>query len=510
MNSNNGQRPNLRAVPTNQDPTNAAGSGPTPTTEKPPALRGGQKSVATELIELARDTYRFGTSTTGDTFGIPLNGPPVTFMLRGGRQSLRAELANRYFTIHHKAASQQALADAMLTLEGIGQEWTTELHLRVAPDPGTDRSVWIDLGDDTGRAIHLAAGSWAIEARAPVLFKRTALTDPLPEPITGRGLDVLWELLNVETDDRPLVAAWLVAALMPNIPHPLLALFGEQGTGKTTATKLVVNIVDPSPVPARKPPRDADSWVTAAAGSWVVALDNLSTIPHWLSDSLCRAVTGDGDVRRRLYTDGDLTVFAFRRALVFNGIDLGSLNGDLADRMLPINLERIPDTERLDETQLWPTWTTHHPSVFGAVLDLAATVLHQLPDIELPVRPRMADFARILAATDHALGTNGLDHYLAKQGTLAADSLDSNPFIAAITTHVNQPWSGPASELYTALTPHDEAPPKGWPTNARAVTGLLRRWAPVLRKVGWTIDDDGAHNKRNVAIWALQPPPDMR
>jgi hypothetical protein len=44
-------------------------------------------------------------------------------------------------------------------------------------------------------------------------------------------------------------------------------------------------------------------------------LDNLSTVPDWLSDSICRAVTGDGDVRRKLYTDGEHAVFSFRRAV---------------------------------------------------------------------------------------------------------------------------------------------------------------------------------------------------
>lgn len=501
-----------------QEGTVARGSDPMPPSDPPKekprsqnaAHTASPKSVATELIELAQATYRFGTSATGEAFGVPLEGPRVTFLLRGGRHSLRAELAKRYFALRKKAAGSQALADAMLTLEGIGQEWETELHLRIASD-GLERSTWIDLGDPTGRAIHLTDQGWTLEQRAPVLFRRTVLTDALPEPVThGQGLDVLWRLLNVESDDRPLVAAWLVAALVPSIPHPTLALFGEQGTGKTTATKLLVSIIDPSPVPARKPPRDAEAWVSAAAGSWVVALDNLSTIPHWLSDSLCRAVTGDGDVRRRLFTDGDLHVFAFRRAIVFNGIDVGSVNGDLADRMLPINLERIGDTDRLDEAQLWPTWADVHPQVLGAVLDLAASVFEQLPLVELPVRPRMADFARILAATDNTLGTTGLDRYLAKQGTLAADSLDTDPFIAAVVAHVRWDWTGTSGELLACLTPDDESPPRDWPANARAVTGRLKRWAPVLRKVGWTVSDDGGHNKRNAAIWTLEPPQDQR
>ncbi|MEM9656331.1 MAG: hypothetical protein AAGA65_29900, partial [Actinomycetota bacterium] len=139
----------------------------------------GPKSAATELVEMAQASYRFGTSTTGETFGIPLEGPPVTFMIRGGKHSLRARLADRYFATHAKAASSTALTDALLTIEGIGQEWETELHLRVAPD-GLQRSTWIDLGDHTGRAIHLTEHGWTIEHRAPVLFRRTALTATLP------------------------------------------------------------------------------------------------------------------------------------------------------------------------------------------------------------------------------------------------------------------------------------------------------------------------------------------
>lgn len=469
------------------------------------------KSAATELVEMAQATYRFGTSTTGETFGIPLDGPPVTFMIRGGKHSLRARLADRYFATHRKAASSGALTDALLTIEGIGQEWETELHLRVASD-GLDRSTWIDLADEAGRVIHLNETGWTIESKAPVLFRRTALTAALPTPTTAGvgGLDLLWQLLNVEEDDRPLVAAWLVAALVPEIPHPTLALFGEQGTGKTTATKLLVSIVDPSPVPARKPPRDADGWVTAAAGSWVVAIDNLSTIPLWLSDSLCRAVTGDGDVRRRLYSDSDLHVFSFRRVIVFNGIDVGSLNGDLADRMLPINLERIADSDRLDETQLWPAWADIHPHVLGAVLDLAAAVFTQLPLVELAQRPRMADFARILAATDNTLGTSGLDRYVGKQGFLAAESLDTDPLIAAIAAHIDSEWTGTAAELLVKLTNLDEPTLKGWPTSARTVTGRLKRWAPVLRKAGWTVADDGGRNKACVVRWTLDPAQDQR
>ncbi|MGO5251732.1 hypothetical protein ACTQ2Q_10340, partial [Atopobiaceae bacterium LCP21S3_F11] len=121
-------------------------------------------------------------------------------------------------------------------------------------------------------------------SKAPVLFRRTALTGPMPLPTRG-NMEELWSLLNVTEDDRALVLGWLVAALLSvDAPCPALALFGEQGTGKSTAMRLLVDIVDPSPVPCRKPPRDSDSWVTAASGSVVVGLDNLSVVSDMLSD----------------------------------------------------------------------------------------------------------------------------------------------------------------------------------------------------------------------------------
>ncbi len=186
----------------------------------------------------------------------------------------------------------------------------------------------------------------------------------------------------------------------------VLAIFGEQGTGKTTALKVLVRLLDPSPVPVRKPPRDADSWVTAAAGSWVVGLDNLSDVPPWLSDSLCRASTGDGDVRRKLYSDSDYAVFSFRRCVIFDAIDVGALAPDLADRTVAITLELIADEDRADEETFWSEWAGAHPQLLGAVLDLAARVMARLPAVKLARKPRMADFARILAAVDAELGTD--------------------------------------------------------------------------------------------------------
>lgn len=204
-------------------------------------------------------------------------------------------------------------------------------------------------------------------------------------------------------------------------------MFGEQGAGKSSASRALVRLVDPSPVDLRKPPRDAEGWVTAAQGSYVVGLDNLSTVSDWLSDSLCRAATGDGDVRRALYTDGGLSVFAFRRVILLNGIDVGAMRGDLAERLATVTLARIKQDTRRTEQELAALWDVTYPSLFGALLDLAAAVAVRLPDVRLDESPRMADFARVLAAVDDVCGTNRLSRFTSKARSLAEDSLDADP-----------------------------------------------------------------------------------
>lgn len=463
-------------------------------------------STATALVRLALDRYRLGLSADDEPFAVALDGPRIVRALRGGKGSLRAELADAYYADAGKVAAQQALADALLVLEGRAQHESAErLHLRVAEHDGVH---YLDLGDVTGRAVRITGGRWHVVTDPPVLFRRTQLTGALPAPEAGGTLDELWELLNVTPSDRPLVLAWVVAALLPDIPHPVLALRGEQGNGKSTATRTLAGLLDPSPAQVRKPPRDVDGWVTAASGSWIVGLDNVSELRGWWSDALCRAVTGDGDVRRRLYSDADLAVFSFRRVVLLNGIDLGAVRDDLAERLLTVELHRITERGRKLDADLDVQWQAAHARLLGALLTLAARVLDQLPHVTLDQLPRMADFARVLAAVDQVLGTGGLTSYGQQAGDLAADAVDSDPVLAAVVAAVVEPWTGAAGELLDLITPSAEGwrAPKDWPKDSRGLTGLLRRRAPSLRRLGWTVDDlgRGGHDKR--VRFRLSPP----
>lgn len=466
-----------------------------------------RRSVATKLVELAVGRYELGVTPDGDPYALPRSGPRIVRLLRGGRGSLRAELAQSYYTATGSVASQSALADACQVLDGMAQQVDpVPLHIRVAADGGR---LVLDLGDATGRAALIDPSGWKITDQPPVRFRRSALTAALPEPQHGGSMAELWSAVNVTERYRPVLAAVLVAALMPDLPHPVLLLTGEQGTGKSTASARLAAVLDPSPAQLRKPPRDLETWTTAAAGSWVVALDNLSAVPDWLSDALCRASTGDGDVRRRLYTDGDLHVVAFRRVVAVNGIDLGALRGDLAERAVHVELARIPDNRRRLDQELTVEWLDAHPRVLGAVLDLTAQVLAELPRVDLDALPRMADYARVLAAVDRVLGTDGLKTYLNLHTEMASDAATSDPVLIALAAAVPATWEGTSADLLDLLRPHHDGwrVGSGWPASARDLTSALRRHAPTLRRLGWTVTELGRDATRAKVIrWRVVAP----
>ncbi|MDG4869772.1 hypothetical protein P8631_17440, partial [Guyparkeria sp. 1SP6A2] len=92
-------------------------------------------------------------------------------------------------------------------------------------------------------------------------------------------------------------------------------------------------------------------------------------------------------------------------------------------------------------------------------------------------KPRMADFATILAALDQLNGTRSLGRYADKAGQIAADTLAADDFIATLMNHPDE-FTGTSAELLALLTL--DQPPRGWPT-PRNVTTRLRRHAPALR-----------------------------
>ncbi len=455
------------------------------------AARG--PSQASQLVKIARDRFELFMSDDGRPYAVLKQGANLALPLRG-KAGLRSRLAKIYAEEQggSAAASQAALTDAVTVLEGFAQAAESRVpHLRTARD---GERIVVDLGTPDGRCVVIGPGGWSRESSSPVLFRRSGAMRVLPEPArAGDGLLLLRRLMNMSEESFRLLVGWLIAAFIPDLPHPILTFRGEQGTGKSKSAQMVIGLIDPSGAPKRTAPRDVKTWGVQAFNSWGLCLDNISFVPDWLSDALCRAVTGDGIVDRALYSDDDVVVLEFRRVLALTTIDAGALAGDLAERLLTIELSMIRDCDRREEAELDQAFRNAHAAILASLFDLLSRVLKALPDVVLTERPRMADFARVLAAVDHVQDWKTLDTYRAGARNAVADVLDGQPFAQAVVDLVDrQPRDKPLSLTAGDLLERVHAPdklPKSWPKDATRAGGQIKRLAPALRTIGIEVDD---------------------
>src|SRR4051812_4951480 len=95
----------------------------------------------------------------------------------------------------------------------------------------------------------------------------------LPIPVHGGSLGELRRFVNVASeDDWRLMVAWLTQALRAGTPCPIATMHGEQGSAKSTTSRVARNVFDPNLTVLRCEPREVRDLMIAATNSGCVAL----------------------------------------------------------------------------------------------------------------------------------------------------------------------------------------------------------------------------------------------
>ena len=470
------------------------------------ARRGRRRNELLDLIgedaELWHDEDRRGFATVkiGEHWeNLPLSS-----------RSFRIFLAGRCDATTGSAFSGQALEDAIRTLESraIHHGARHRTYRRVGEVRGR---LCLDLGGPEWAAVEVDAIGWRTVSRPGCKFIRSDAVRALPFPVLSEdGLQrELSPFLNVASDaDFKLVCSWLVAALWPSGPYPILAVAGEQGSGKSTFSKMLRGIVDPNKSPIRATPENLRDLVVSAENSWFLCYDNLSGIAPWLSDALCRLSTGSGFAARELHTDRDEAVFDASRPILLNGIPDLAGRPDLQDRTIGLTLPSIPEEKRQTERETLAAFEKALPAILGALLDGLVASIRNLSSVSIERPPRMADFARIAVAAAPGLGWTGeefLDAYDSARRTAVALSLEASPLAAALQNLVKEPgdsWKGSPTELLDRLdgaVSDATRKLKQWPHTPNEIGAQVRRLTPPLRAIGVQIETDRVgHDRRRV------------
>jgi hypothetical protein len=450
-----------------------------------------KNSAATRLVKLA-DEFTFIHDQQSRPFvRLDINGHREVWPVNSIQ--FRNLLARTFYTRTRTAINRNALSDAIATLAGRacfdGPE--EPACLRVASN---GQNILIDLGDPQWRVVEVTPTGWRVLGQSPIAFFRTAAmrSFPNPAPASEGSLAPLWDLLNVLPAQRPLVAGALLVAFHPDGPYFVTNFIGEQGSAKSCGAKILRMLVDPNEVPLRSPPRDERDLLVHAGNNRTVVLDNLSSLPAWLSDALCRLATGGGHSARQLYSDGEEFTLSVKRPVILTGIDDVAARPDLAERALQIELEEIHDNRRITETELWRRFEAAWPVIFSGVLNGLVCALREQPKLKMESLPRMADAAKWVTAGEIAFGWprgTFMAAYSLNLSEGAIASLDTHPVGVAIRDWLDggHDWKGEPAQLLTVLNTSASTELRGsekWPKDARALSACLRRLAQRMRLGG--------------------------
>ncbi len=468
----------------------------------PRGKKAKSRSQASGLIDLTTGCQKWHSPDSVGYISTVVGNHREHWPIRSN--AFRRWLQCEYYRKCKAAANAQAIQDAIGVLEGKalfdGREYP--VHLRLAEHEG---NIYIDLCDTAWRVVEISQTGWRILTDSPVKFRRCKAMKALPEPVVGGTVEEVQQQLDIGKYNWPLVVSWILAALRPTGPFPVLNLNAEQGAGKTTVARKIRALVDPNTAPMRSEPKEPRDLMIAANNSWITAWDNLSRISPWLSDALCRLSTGGGFSTRTLYENNEETIFDAQRPTILTGIEELPIRGDLLDRSIIVTLQNIPENRRRPEGVIWREFNEAAPRMLGVLYDAVAVALRQLPRTTMSSLPRMADFALWATAAEKGIGLQAGEFMDAYNGNRMAGNelaLESSPIGKVVmdfmvTTSV---WTGTATDLLNELDQVAEDKIKrqrAWPQSSRSLSGILKRLAPNLRAVGVDVEFGTAGRGRN-------------
>jgi hypothetical protein len=333
--------------------------------------------------------------------------------------------------------------------------------------------LYLDLANQTWSAIEIDAAGWRVVHSPPVRFVRTKSMLPMPTPQAGGSMGMLSSLINAgDQEDCVLVVAWLLAALRRDIPKPVLAIQGGEGSAKSSLVEILCGLIDPHDSPYGPLPRNELKLRLAARTAYCPAFDNVSVLPSAMSDALCRFVT-----------DGS------NQPVILDGLSRVVARPDLADRCLFIDCTPISDVQRRTQREVATAFSTMRPQIMGALLDAVVHGLQAETQVRPAGLPRMADFASWVTACERALWPSGTFRKAYDLNRVeTAEALVGLDVVAAAVRRLvgrNAFWQGTAGDLDDRLRAlSGNLDTKDWPAEPRLLANRLRALAPSLLKTG--------------------------
>jgi len=406
-----------------------------------------------------------------------------------------------YYKVNKTAANEAAMKMAMQTMSGIArfEGETYEVWLRAAP---YEDGYIIYLCNDKWTVVQISPHGYQQLPESPVIFRRTDKMRPLPYPGPVANIELLWEYVNIELIDQPLLIAWIIDCWRVDTHFTVAELSGLFGSAKSDTQDYIRSLVDPCKGNLKTAPSNVETIYVNAHNNLVVSFNNVSRLSPDQQDALCCVATGGEYTKRTLYSNLGETSLNIKRPAIFNGIKSLASAPDLLSRVLLFNLPQInvykdPDKMKAD-------FVRDKQAIFTGLLELLVEVLQILPNLSIPKPPRMVSFTYLGEAVQRAMGQGEgfFQTYFEKQQATVRASLEDSPVIMALIAYMEsnpKGYEGNYQNLLTELNKY-KLHSDGWPKSAKGLSNILRVHNGGLTEVGIKISQDTKDKKQRDGI----------
>jgi hypothetical protein len=330
-------------------------------------------------------------------------------------------------------------------------------------------------------------------------------------------LEELVTLLRIPPQFRQIFKVHSISMFLADVPVPIMVPKGEQGSLKTTITKAIKRTVDPSGEEVSSIPTSRDDLVLLLNNRFMPNFDNVSFITPQNSDILCRAVTGEGLSKRKLYSDSTEIIYSYRRKIILNGISFGMNRPDLMERCIVYETKAPTSLERITEEEFNETFSELLPYLLGQIFAILSRVLKSYNDVKSQIKekPRMADFAVYGECISRELGYDNFSFvkdYTEKLEQSAIGIIENHPLVFVITKIMEseiqykdtvQNFFDKAKQL---AIENEIDIGNDFPTISNKVQSVIDRIKPNLRSLGFEVSfyqytkNDGVFPKNRTII----------
>ena len=403
------------------------------------------RSVAEVIVDLATENSSLFFKDQYDMPWVRVHKEDHYELIRIIGNKFKRYIGKLYYDSEERVPNAEAINGAASVLQAKAEYdgETIPLSLRVAWDNDSDGIIY-DLTDKKWQCVKITKEGWEIikETSVPLFMRYSQM--PQVEPSRQYEPDILdrfLQLVNLKREeDKILLVVYIGTLFIPEIQHVVLQLHGEQGGAKSMLETFIKELVDPARIKLLSVHKDRMEFIQQIAHNHLVFYDNLKYIPGWLSDEVCRGVTGAGGSKRVLYSDDEDFLYDYRRCFGFNGINLVLTEPDVLDRSITIEQDRINPINRVQEKLMMSKFYELRPQLLGYIFDILVKALQIHPTLKLESLPRMGDFALWGEAISRAMGYRELEFinaYDENTGRQNVETIENSPLGQVIVRYLN-------------------------------------------------------------------------